>query len=361
MSPDRVRTLALDGVINPVSWVGTTATRDTLQDDRLRSADGAYRALQTLLRRCDKAGIKRCSFAAGDPRKRFDAIARRLRAKPLVLGTDKDAGTIRLTYADFVAMTLGALYSPYGGDSVTSMAQQVSILLAADPKAGQVRVARQGLLNRVIALPRPGRDFPYDDSLEAFTGVMCADGLHPADASLWPALTAAADTRAPYFGRAWGWGSIACARNSWTAHDEDAYRGPFTKHTSAPVLFVGSHFDPATNYRQAVSSAKLLPNSRLLSSDNWGHTAYGTSTCVTRAVDAYLLRGTLPATGTTCHSPIQPFTTSSSKHGALRSNALTAPAPGNTAQGRPATDDTKQLPPVAGPYQATLGPAGPRR
>jgi hypothetical protein len=117
--------------------------------------------------------------------------------------------------------------------------------------------------------------------------------------------------------------------------------GPFDRRTAAPVLFVGNYWDPATNYREAVSASKLLPNSRLLTSDNWGHTAYGTSTCVTRAVDTYLLRVALPRAGTVCHSPLQPFTANTSMFFSREASAAEA---------------GKQLPPVAGP----LG-AGPRR
>ena len=36
--------------------------------------------------------------------------------------------------------------------------------------------------------------------------------------------------------------------------------------------------------------------------------AYGTSACVTNAVDAYLTAGTLPANGLTCTGDVQPFT-----------------------------------------------------
>ena len=45
---------------------------------------------------------------------------------------------------------------------------------------------------------------------------------------------------------------------------------------------------------------------RLLSSDSFGHTAYGTST---DAVDAYLIRATLPPTGKVCTGNLQPFVT----------------------------------------------------
>lgn len=333
MFPDRVRALALDGVIDPRSWTGTAANRGSLQDNRLRSADGAYRALRALLIRCDRAGKKRCAFAAGDPQRRFAAIARALRAKPLVLGDPADDQALRLTYADFIGLTLMGLYSADAGDSVTSLAATVRTLLVA-PTGGtakqrsRARTALRAHLSRVRTM---ARDFAYDNTLEAFSGVICTDGDHPRNTASWPALTAAEDKRAPYFGRAWGWGTVSCAGETWTVRDEDAYRGPFNRRTGAPVLFVGNHWDPATNYRQAVSAAKLLPGSRLLSSDNWGHTAYGTSACVNAAVDRYLLRGTLPRAGTVCHSPIQPFT-------------------GAKATAQAAPGDVKQLPPVAGPY-----------
>lgn len=38
----------------------------------------------------------------------------------------------------------------------------------------------------------------------------------------------------------------------------------------------------------------------LVTNKGEGHGAYGTSACVTRTVDAYFLKGTVPAYGTTC-------------------------------------------------------------
>ncbi|WP_067499096.1 alpha/beta hydrolase [Actinoplanes sp. TFC3] len=341
MFPDRVRALALDGVINPKSWTGVPADQGSLQDSRLRSADAAYRALRVLLTRCDRAGAKRCVFSAGDPQRHFAAIARKLRAKPLDIGRSEAGGALRLTYADFVGITLTGLYFPDAGDFVTQFAASVETLLAVPSgKTGKQRSTAQATLRSQMSRVRPtARDFPYDNVIDAFSGVTCTDASHPRDTAQWPALTAAEDKRAPYFGRAWGWGTVFCAGKTWTVQDEDAYRGPFTRRTSAPVLFVGNDFDPATSYRQAVSAAKLLPGSRLLSSDNWGHTAYGTSACVTSAVDRYLLRGALPAAGTVCHSVSQPFTGRSG--GSLLST-------GASVQAAPA--EAQQLPPVAGPY-----------
>ncbi|GID94159.1 alpha/beta hydrolase [Amorphoplanes digitatis] len=332
MFPDRVRAVVVDGVIDPVSWTGTKKTQNQIQDERMRSADGAYKALKEILTRCDKAGPVYCAFSDGDPVKNFEAIAAKLRKKPLVI-TD-EWGTYTVTYADFVGGVLGALYGMYAGDSVTQISAELWQLLFASGTAKAT--AKAAMIKRIkdARATRPARDFPYDNGFEAFSGVMCTDGLHPKDANSWPAATVKADKRAKYFGRAWAWGSVQCARNSWTVRDEDAYTGPFTRRTAAPVLVVGSYWDPATNYVEAVSSAKLLPNSRLLSSTNFGHTAYGTGACATKAIDDYLLRGTLPAKGKVCQGDVQPFTEPLEPDEDEKRSTMRA-------------DESKQLPPVA--------------
>ncbi|MCU7727956.1 alpha/beta hydrolase [Actinoplanes sp. KI2] len=307
MFPDRFRAIVVDGVLDPSHWVGTKATANQEQDQRLRSADGAYRALQEILKRCDAAGEKYCAFAAGDPVANFDTIAQKLRQKPLVV-TD-ESGSYTITYADFVGGILGDLYDVGAGDWVTQDSQFVWTLLNPASQAAARAKAKTGLIARIkqARAKKPARDFPYDNGFETFLGVDCTDALHPQDAGQWPALMVKADKRAPYFGRAWGWSTVPCARNTWTVRDEDAYTGPWNRKTAAPVLIVGTQWDPATNYDDAVSASKLLPNSRLLSNTNWGHTSYGTSDCATNAIDNYLLKGTLPAKGTLCQGAYQPF------------------------------------------------------
>jgi pimeloyl-ACP methyl ester carboxylesterase len=343
MFPDRVRAIAVDGIINPVSWAGTAATRDVIQDDRLASADGAYRALIEILRRCDIAGELRCPFAEGNPVTNLETIAKSLRTAPIVI-SDPSFGTFTVTYADFVGTLLGALYSPYAGDTVAAVAADFRALLNGAPAAR--RPSADSLRRRIADVRRSvGRDFPYDNNYETFSGVSCTDGLHPTTGA-WPSQATAADKRAPYFGRLWDWGTAQCARNTWTVRDEDAYRGPFTRRTSAPVLVVGSRWDPATNYSEAVAVSRLLPNSRLLSSDNWGHTAYGTSACATSAIDAYLLRGTLPPVGAVCVGDVQPFTETVATVATRQTRAPRTIA-ALMSRGAPAPGRPKQLPPIA--------------
>lgn len=334
MFPDRFRAIAVDGILDPEHWVGTPKTANAEQDERLGSAAGAYRALRELLKRCDKAGEKYCEFAAGDPVKRFDTIAQRLRKKPLTI-TD-EFGEYTITYADFVNGILGALYGIDAGEAVASISQQLWTLIYPPSDTSLAKAARTDLIQRIKdARKKPARDFPYANGFEAFASVLCTDALHPKDADSWPALMNKADKRAPYFGRAWGWSSVQCARETWTVHDEDAYTGPWNVHTTAPILFVGARWDPATNYDDATSAARRAPNARLLTSTNWGHTSYGTSECVTRAVDTYLVQAQLPARGTTCEGEYQPYTVPLPTTGEL------------PTQPTESTPTTTGLPPVA--------------
>jgi pimeloyl-ACP methyl ester carboxylesterase len=348
MFPDRVRALAIDGVINPVDWVGSAATRETPQFERVRSAEGSYKALREILVRCDRAGGSKCSFATGDPVANFDLIARRLKARPVTV-PDGEGGTTTITYSVFVGTVLGTLYDPDGYRAITQLAAQ--LLVATEPPAASSVLRMQAAAKRAVALLAVraatvrGLDFPYENELEARTTVACTDGQHPADAALWPAKAAAAERRVPYAGGAWPYGDIACGRSTWTVRDEDAYTGPWTRRTSGPVLVVGNYWDPATNYTQAVAVSKLLPNSRLLSSDSWGHAAYGTSACVVRAMDAFLLTRALPRKGTLCRGDVQPF---QPVNPGVRV-ATTRTALKSTGGSLPATSP-KVLPPVDNPW-----------
>ncbi|HET9631329.1 MAG TPA: alpha/beta hydrolase [Terrabacter sp.] len=68
-----------------------------------------------------------------------------------------------------------------------------------------------------------------------------------------------------------------------------------------PILVIGNQRDPATPIGGTKQLAKDLDSGILLTSDHDGHgTYYAGNPCVDSAVDGYLLRGTVPADGTTC-------------------------------------------------------------
>jgi pimeloyl-ACP methyl ester carboxylesterase len=345
MFPDRFRALVVDGVVYPKAWVGSTATGGQIQDDRLHSADGAWKALAEILRRCAVAGPTRCEFSNA-PMHNFRVVAQRLKAKPVTFEGET------VTYAGFISMVLTSLYEPDAGAEVTDLAAKLYALTTPGAKPSTTQLAAVKATVTRMRAQSAGRAFPYDNSFDAYSAVMCTDGVHPAHGTSWPAAAARADKRAPYLGRAWGWASVQCARDHWTVRDEDAYVGPFNKMTEHPVLVVGSFWDPATNYDDAVKSSRLLPNSRLLSSNNWGHTAYGTSACATSWTDRYLLYRTLPPKGTTCTGKVQPFTsklTSTATAATIDGFNLRTATPAEiAAHGLPAQGAAKVLPPVIG-------------
>jgi hypothetical protein len=314
--PDRVRALALDGVLDPWAWRGSKATRNVPRWDRLRSADGSYKALRELLVRCNRAGGARCTFALGDPVANFDFIYERLKKHPLGLD-DGEGNSVGYGHDNLVSDVRSILYDPYGAYYISDLLIQLLIMTepaATDAAAARHRAAERALVavrhrlaKRAEVQHRPGAGFPYDSSLDGRVSVTCTDGVRPDDIADTPTHVAKVANRVTYFSELWAWNDPFCAQNAFSAQDEDRYRGSFTRRTVKPLLFVGNYWDPVTRYESAVEAARLTPNSRLLSSDSWGHTAYGSSECVNSAVGAYLVQLRLPAEGKVCVGDAQPF------------------------------------------------------
>ena len=72
---------------------------------------------------------------------------------------------------------------------------------------------------------------------------------------------------------------------------------------AAPILVVGTTGDPATPYKWSEALAEQLDSGQLLTWKGEGHCAYGRgSSCITKAVDGFLLDGQLPEDNLTCTS-----------------------------------------------------------
>jgi pimeloyl-ACP methyl ester carboxylesterase len=156
------------------------------------------------------------------------------------------------------------------------------------------------------AATRLGTSQPeYSNVLEGPAGVACSDSDNPDQVGAWQRAADAADRTAPYFGRYWTWFSSIC--QPWPGHDPDRYTGPWTAQTVNPVLVVGNRFDPATPYQGAVSLARILPRSRLLTLNGWGHTSEGKSSCIDAHTARYLLTTQVPQPGTVCQPDLVPF------------------------------------------------------
>jgi len=304
MFPGRVRALVIDGIVDPQELVGTRATAHVPVFDRVGSAAASGRALSELLKLCRQAGRARCSFASPHPNARFARLAARLRARPLRLAAPGVKATT-FAYPDMIADTEHWLHDPSGYRGLIPELTDLARLAApGGGGSGHAALVRALLrLHAELAAP-PG----FDTLLQAQSAVLCTDPRSGASAAAWPAAAAAADRRAPYFGAYYAWFTVPCARDIWTAQDRDVYRGPFDRRTAAPVLVIGDLWDPATSYDSAVKVARMMPGSRLISSDSWGHEAAGTSACVDDAIWGYLLRPRAAAPKVLhCRGDVQPF------------------------------------------------------
>ncbi|NCT92170.1 alpha/beta hydrolase [Cellulomonas sp. APG4] len=137
-----------------------------------------------------------------------------------------------------------------------------------------------------------------DNTMVAFTAINCLD--YPSermDAAALAERTAAIEEVAPTLGRFFAT-DVGC--DGW-AVPSTGERGPIAADGAAPIVVVGTTGDPATPYAWSVSLAEQLSSGVLVTWEGEGHTAYlRSNACVTDAVDAYLVDGTVPEDGLTC-------------------------------------------------------------
>jgi pimeloyl-ACP methyl ester carboxylesterase len=299
MFPGNVRAIIIDGVLDPIAWTTGSGDGSTVPfSTRLRSDQGAQATLDEFFRLCDAGGAK-CAFAPNS-KARFTALGNALKQKPLQI-TQPDGSISEVNYSILIGMTLGAMYD---SSSWEGFAEALADL--------EARAAPATLGARLQPFLKPTntyiakRGFPhYQNFVEGFPAVACADSDNPHSYAAWSAAGAASEAAFGTFGRIWTWVSSICA--AWPNGDADRYMGPFTNRTANPVLVIGNQFDPATRYQGAVAAASLLPNSRLLTVHGWGHTSLFLSQCADAVATRYLVNVALPPAGTVCEQDHVPF------------------------------------------------------
>ena len=138
-----------------------------------------------------------------------------------------------------------------------------------------------------------------DDGGGAFQAITCLDYPVEGDTTTWAAQYEQAKREAPIFADSAVGMDLVCS--VW---GHNGTRKPTQIHArgAAPILVVGTTGDPATPYAWSKSLAEQLDSGQLLTWEGNGHTAYGgDASCVNDAVDAYLISGTMPKKGLTCH------------------------------------------------------------
>ncbi|MEU3845353.1 alpha/beta hydrolase [Streptomyces sp. NPDC028635] len=155
---------------------------------------------------------------------------------------------------------------------------------------------------------RPGggltdaEDVPLDNPPAALMAINCADDPDRPSADRITAdlgrLRAAYEQASPVFGRFRLTQVLMCyGRPPGT----DFVREKVKDLHTAKILLVGTRGDPATPYRWTQETAERLGSSAVvLDNRGDGHTGYGSSKCVHRKVDDFLLYGSLPVSGSSC-------------------------------------------------------------
>ncbi|MFC8450909.1 alpha/beta hydrolase [Kitasatospora sp. NPDC057223] len=277
--PDRTGRLVLDGAVDP--------TMNLLQHNVQQQA-GFENSLREFAADCVKQ--KACPLGT-DPDRAVQKLADYLdglKDDPLTV-----QGGRKLTATEGWTAVLSSLY---GGDQSWEYLRN-ALGWAMVKDKGDYLLARADGYN--------GRDAEghYTNMFDAYLAIHCADGGvdTPAPEQLQAAL-AELKEKAP----------LVSAHNPEQAlFDPDCrawpYRSTEQPHQikavgAAPILVVGSTGDPATPYAWAQKLAAGLAGGVLLTREGDGHTGYGKSACVSAAVDAFLVDGTMPAAGTSCAS-----------------------------------------------------------
>jgi pimeloyl-ACP methyl ester carboxylesterase len=286
--PSQVRAMVLDGVVDAPAY--TKGHEPSTAFVRQSSHLGSAVTLGQFFRLCGLAGA-RCAFGAhGQPSRKFATLTDRLLRRPLTLPDGSTFG-----YSELVVSTIQSLYEPDVWDDLARLLQELHD--AIRPSETAVRL-------RELASKSPAA---YDNEVEAFVASVCAETQNPRDPRVYRRLANQADKEARYVGAYWTYISLPCSR--WPARDRDRFEGPWSANTSNPLLLLNPRFDPASPHFNAVTMNRLLPGSRLLTVNGWGHTALATrSACKDDSVERYLIDGILPRPGEVCPTGIVPFT-----------------------------------------------------
>ena len=132
-------------------------------------------------------------------------------------------------------------------------------------------------------------------------GINCLDYRVEGNMATWTAQSKELERIAPRFATVTEAGDLGC--QAWGHTGTQPSKALHAKG-AAPILVIGTTGDPATPYEWAEALADQLDSGQLLTWEGNGHAAYtssGRGPCVIKAVDTYLLSGTMPKKGLTCH------------------------------------------------------------
>ena len=287
MFPQRVRAMMLDSLVDAVPYMADAETRAATD---VSASDAVLDQFMTL---CDDAGPKRCALA-GHPgqtaAQRVDRLLHQAHEKPIPAPQSDPPG--ELSYSDLQLTSFSALRDP-------SLWPQW---------AKQLNAAAEGDASELETAARLGRTPSAFAEATKSSAISCLDGPAKEPLTEWPSVIGKLDALSRWQGAILGWWLWAPCASNWPATSDDRYTGPWNAKTANPILVIGSRYDPATSYQNAVTVAKRLGNAILLTHDGYGHvSSHDPSTCIEDARVAYLVDLETPPPGTVCEPDQKPF------------------------------------------------------
>ena len=268
--PETVRAAVLDGAADP----DADSIESSLQQTR-----GFEDSLDAFLTACSADAS--CPFhSEGDAAAAFDALLDALEEEAI----PSESGRPDVGPGVAVSAVVQALYSQ-------ATWQQLAEALddARDGDGSGLLALHDEYYDRL-------EDGTYDNTLEAFQVIRCADSperLTVEEADAQAPLFAAAAPR--LYGDVTG-GSYFC---TYFPPSTDP-RVDITGAGAGPILVVGTTGDPATPLESSRRMAEALEDGALLVVDAEQHTGYDVNDCSMSTVDRYLIDLEVPADGTTC-------------------------------------------------------------
>ncbi|MFV2118334.1 alpha/beta hydrolase, partial [Streptomyces sp. Act-28] len=274
--PRRVGRAVFDAVVDPDA---------TAEEGALGQAGGFRLALRNFAADCVRRGDG-CALPGSTPQEieRFVAdLLARLDERPV-----QGIGDRELTQTHAASGILQALYSKEYWQYLEQGLDE------ADGGDGALLLALSDLMN--------GRNEngDYTNMRAANTAINCADDRQRFTVEQVRAKLPEFREVSPVFGEFLAWEMLGCSR--WPVagrsdHPEVSAPG------APPILVIGTTGDPATPFAGAGAMAAALGKGVgvRVTYRGEGHGAYnGGDACVRRVVDAYLLDGRVPASGTVC-------------------------------------------------------------
>ena len=282
--PKRVARLVLDGAMNPA------LDNTQLGFEQLK---GFERALYRFLEWCPSSSSCPKLFNVSEAARIQIIVAeQKLLAKQPAPTSDEQRP---LTLSLFQLGLVYPLYDDAGG--WPALADALNQLLTHDDGSAMLDMADAYLQRQP--------DGTYENnSFVAFNAIQCYD--KPPTPLLAGTKQLAQEWSASYpvLGNNFAWSNMLCGL--WPAHT-DLKPAPLHAKGAAPIMVIGTTYDPATPYDEAVALSQQLDSGILVTWIGDGHTAYNRgSSCIQTTVDDYLLHGIVPKKGLVCPSIGEP-------------------------------------------------------